>query len=705
MNRFILASRLATLLGVALLATPVSSQVINEFVGNHTGPDNFEFVEILGAPSTDYSHLTILQIEGDVGDDAGIVQSVLPVGTTDAEGRWWTDYLDSTDFDNETYTILLVDGWSGSQGTDLDVGDDGTLDSTPWTSVIDSVGISQGGGGDVVYLAQTTLAAGFDGNSFPPGGASRIPDGTDTDAVGDWVRNDWDGAGLPGFTGTLTASEALNTPGAANSTSLPPAAPPVINEVVLDPPGTDDDEYIEIVGDGGVDYSDWWLVALDAGGQTADAWQVGSADDQGFWWTGFQTDSLPNESLSVLLVETWTGSVGQDLDTDDDGTLDVTPWTTVDDAVAFDGGAGQVYADVALSPTRGLAVTIPGASRIPNGLDTDQISDWQINDDAGAGLDGGFTPAPSAGEAWNTPGAVNRTNSVDYYASVDPTDATTLRTTLHAAIDDHITFPYTSSSTDTWDILELADQDPTNASNVLTIYENSSDVKFGGGTGAYNREHTWPRTYGFPDNSNSLPYTDTHHLRLSDGDYNSARGSRLFGTCNAGCTERATQTNAGFGGVGGGYPGDSNWFTGSDGSGGTWEVWNHRKGDVARSMLYMDIRYEGGIHATLGWAEPDLVLTDTTGLIQGTGSNTSGTAYMGRLSVLLAWHAADPPDADEQRRNDVIYFHQGNRNPFVDHPEWAACLFQNTGCGPVEPPLFADGFNDGTLDAWATSFP
>lgn len=472
---------------------------------------------------------------------------------------------------------------------------------------------------------------------------------------------------------------------------------PVLYEIVVDPPGADDREYVEIFGEPGVDYSPWWIVVLDGSGETVEAWNVGTADDQGFWWSGFETDTLPNATSTFLLVDTWTGSVGQDLDTNDDGTLDIEPWSSVDDAVAFSFGSGSTYAAPVLAPS------FPGASRVPNGLDTDQASDWQPNDDAGAGLDGGFSPTPGAGEAWNTPGGVNRTNGVDFYQGVDPSDPTTLRATLHDAIDDHVRFPYSSSSTDTWDILETADQDPTNASNVLTIYENSSDVKFGGGQGSYNREHTWPSSYGFPDDGQSVPYTDTHHLRLSDVGYNSDRGSRVFGTCSAACTERVTQANAGFGGTGGGYPGDSNWFTGPDGNGGTWEVWNHRRGDVARSMLYMDVRYEGGTHAVLGWTEPDLVLTDNLSLVQGTGSNTSGSAYMGRLATLLAWHEADPPDADERRRNEVVFAFQGNRNPFVDHPEWAACLFSGTDCGPLDPPLFADGFESGDTTAWSPS--
>lgn len=684
---------LCLMLGL-LLAAGARAQVINEYVGNHTGPDSYVYVEVFGAPSTDYSSLTLVQIEGDAGDDAGRVGSVYPVGTTDGDGIWWTGYV-TDEFDNQSYTILLVEGWSGTVGTDLDAGDDGTLDSTPWTSVVDSVGILESSGTNYSYASQTDLVAGFDGNTFPPGGASRIPDGTDTDAVGDWVRNDWDGAGLPGLTGSL-GNDALNTPGTSNSTVLPPPpppAPPILNEIVADHVGSDTEEFVEVFGDGDSDFSDYWILILDGNGQTDEAVQVGSTGAQGFWVSTLADDSLTDATATFLLVESWTGTLGQDLDTDDDGTLDVTPWTTLVDDVAFDKGAGEVYSTSDLG-------NIGGASRLPNGTDTDSAADWQQNDFDGAGLPG-FMGSPGSGESWNTPGTTNLNNSADYYVGVDTTSGATLRATLHAVIDDHTRYPYSSSSTDTWDILEQADQDPTNDSNVLTIYKNGSVAKFGGGQGPYNREHTWPSSLGFPDRDGSSPYTDCHHLRLADPIYNSNRGSRAFGTCNAGCTELVTDVNAGEGGGSGVYPGNSNWYTGSDGGTGTFEAWDHRKGDVARSILYMDIRYEGGTGSS-GEQEPNLTLTDDTSLIQGTGSNTTGTAYMGRLSVLLAWHASDPPDDNERRRNEVVFSYQGNRNPFVDFPEWVDCIYLDQGC---ETPLFADGFESGDTNNWSSALP
>jgi endonuclease I len=137
--------------------------------------------------------------------------------------------------------------------------------------------------------------------------------------------------------------------------------------------------------------------------------------------------------------------------------------------------------------------------------------------------------------------------------------------------------------------------------------------------------------------------------------------------------------NNGQGGGSGVYPGNSNWFMGT-GATGRWETWIGRRGDVARAILYMDVRYEGGTHGITGVAEPDLIVTNDTGLIAAgaTGSNES-VAYMGLRSVLLEWHLADPPDDMERRRNDVVYSYQGNRNPFIDHPEWFAPIVVRVG--------------------------
>ncbi len=283
----------------------------------------------------------------------------------------------------------------------------------------------------------------------------------------------------------------------------------------------------------------------------------------------------------------------------------------------------------------------------------------------------------------------------DYYASVDATNANTLRTTLHNLIKDHVSYPYSGSGTDTWTILEAADQDPSNPSRILDVYKNAVFPKAGGGNTNYNREHTWPNSLGFPNtDANGLPnppYTDCHMLYLSHIGYNSDRGNKPYANCS-GCTERATDANSGFGGGSGTYPGNSNWFQGPDGNGGSFEAWNHRKGDVARAVMYMVVRYEGGTNAA-GQLEPDLELTDTRSQITIVNAQiTGGVAYMGLKSTLIAWHEQDPPDAQEVLRNDVVQSFQQNRNPFVDHPEWVACLFGNVCTNTPTEAVFQNGF-------------
>ena len=269
-----------------------------------------------------------------------------------------------------------------------------------------------------------------------------------------------------------------------------------------------------------------------------------------------------------------------------------------------------------------------------------------------------------------------------YYDTVDATDATTLRSTLHAVIDDHTRIPYTSASKDTWDVLERADEDPSASGRILDVYKNESYAKVGGGNPDYNREHTWPNSYGFPDDgSSNYPYTDCHGLFLCDSGYNSARSNKPYRYCDSACNENET-----IGGGTGVYPGNSNWESGFD-TQGTWEAWNGRRGDCARAILYMDIRYEGGFHAITGHAEPDLIVTDSEALIDAssTGSNES-IAYMGMKSVLLLWHTEDPPDQKEMDRNDEIFIDQGNRNPFIDHPEWVGLMWPTGGGTPTADP-------------------
>ncbi|VAW09293.1 Alkaline phosphatase, partial [hydrothermal vent metagenome] len=202
-----------------------SDPLINEFVANHAGSDTNEFVEVSGDASTDYSVFTVLALEGD--SSKGVIDGVFPVGSTDASGYWTTGFM-SNGLENGTQSLLLVEGFTGTAGDDLDTDDDGVLDVMPWTRVVDDVAVNDGGAGDQTY-SSVVLGTVFSGGSFAPGGASRIPDSTDADAVTDWLPNDFSGEGFSGFSGTPVDGEAVNTPGAVNvAATTPPADPAVL---------------------------------------------------------------------------------------------------------------------------------------------------------------------------------------------------------------------------------------------------------------------------------------------------------------------------------------------------------------------------------------------------------------------------------------------------------------------------------------------
>lgn len=322
-------------------------------------------------------------------------------------------------------------------------------------------------------------------------------------------------------------------------------------------------------------------------------------------------------------------------------------------------------------------------------------------------LDGTIDPLPADVVVAFTSGQ----GAGSYYAGVDASSCQALRASLHALIDDHTVFPYTGSPTDVWTMLEAADQDPNDPGRVLDVYFNKSFAKVSDrdtGTNVpqgarYNREHTWPQSLGFPDTNGNLglpnaPRSDAHMLYASEKDWNADRGNKPFADCPPpGCAARHTLSHPITGGAGSAAAcnhaaGNCNWVGGADGNQGSFEVWTRRKGDVARAVLYMDVRYEGGTATggnTQGQAEPELIVTDNRTLIQ---QASGGTAYMGLRSTLLAWHTLDPPDPQEALRNDVVQSFQGNRNPFTDRPEWVALAFADPCNGGAPDAVFGNGF-------------
>lgn len=248
------------------------------------------------------------------------------------------------------------------------------------------------------------------------------------------------------------------------------------------------------------------------------------------------------------------------------------------------------------------------------------------------------TSGTTAGTTVATAAAVPTTDyDSTYYKNAIGKTGTSLKSSLHTIISSQTKLSYSA----VWDALKVTDQDPNNSNNVILLYSGVSRSKSlnGGNVGNWNREHVWAKSHGDFGTSTG-PGTDIHHLRPEDVQVNSIRGNKDFDNGGSPVTN------------GGGSLTDSNSFEPRDAV----------KGDVARMILYMAVRYEG----TDGW--PDLEPNDAV---------TNGSApYHGRLSVLKQWNEQDPPSASEKRRNDVIYTsYQRNRNPFIDHPEWVEAIW------------------------------
>jgi serine protease len=256
--------------------------------------------------------------------------------------------------------------------------------------------------------------------------------------------------------------------------------------------------------------------------------------------------------------------------------------------------------------------------------------------DTSTGGGGGGTPPAGtddpAGYSFNS-----------YYANAVGQTGNSLKSALNGVIKQgHTKLSYTPG---VWDALVFTDEDPSNSSNVLLIYKGTSidkNTRAGQSSSqdAWNREHVWAKSHGFPS-SGQWAYTDIHHLRPSDVSINSSRGNKDFDNGGSSISEAPLNKT------------DSDSFEPRD------EV----KGDVARMVFYMDVRYEGSDSS----GTPDLEIADYV----GTGSQ----ALLGKLCTLVAWHRADNVSAQEVRRNGRIHQVQGNRNPFIDSPDWVESIY------------------------------
>jgi len=259
-------------------------------------------------------------------------------------------------------------------------------------------------------------------------------------------------------------------------------------------------------------------------------------------------------------------------------------------------------------------------------------------------VDNDFVVAPYGIPTNPTFGIVAGTQTFDYYIGLDGKADGTLRQAIQGIIANP-NVVRAQTYTDVIDILNEADQNPANSNQVWLVYSEEGRAKLDFQTtsdnnGKWNREHTFPRSRAgyqsieadevadgidtfWVSSVDSLRHgnSDAHALRAADGQENGVRNNQHYGEYN-----------------------------GPAGTQGSF------KGDVARSVLYMEIRYNG--------------LEIVNGFPNVTGQ-------LGDLATLLEWHRNDPPDDFEMNRNNVIFNWQRNRNPFIDNPELVEYIWGN----------------------------
>jgi endonuclease I len=204
----------------------------------------------------------------------------------------------------------------------------------------------------------------------------------------------------------------------------------------------------------------------------------------------------------------------------------------------------------------------------------------------------------------------------------------------------------------------------------------------------WNKEHTWAKSLG--NFGETAPAgTDLHHLIASDQNNNNYHSNYDFGNLTTVLTNVIDERGFTSGKVG---------YSSLSPTRRVYEPPEEYKGDVARMIFYMATRYI--TYSSTG--NPMLRIID--GLAGGVSVTSSSSVYgeLGILSDYLQWNLDDPVDAYEIKRNNLIYNNfQGNRNPYIDHPEWANIVFDPTYSGSGAT-ITSQSSSVGTDPAWQT---
>jgi len=264
-----------------------------------------------------------------------------------------------------------------------------------------------------------------------------------------------------------------------------------------------------------------------------------------------------------------------------------------------------------------------------------------------------------------------------YYSGTENLSGYALKTMLHEIISSKVyTYHYDDLKTlyGQTDIDRYYDYDATNTTYLLDIYSNNPT-----GTTAYhytlnniigsasaegqgwNREHMMPQS---SFNSAYPMYSDMFFVVPTDARINQLRSNYPY--AKAGGTTYYNFTN--------GSKQASNGTPNATYTGRVYEPVDEFKGDVARTLLYFAVRYEGKL-GTFNYTTNATDPTKDQNPLDGTEEKAYENWY---IAMLLNWHQQDPVSQREIDRNNSVYSIQKNRNPFVDHPEWISQIWNQT---------------------------
>ncbi len=250
-----------------------------------------------------------------------------------------------------------------------------------------------------------------------------------------------------------------------------------------------------------------------------------------------------------------------------------------------------------------------------------------------------------------------------YYSSITATGGTALLGQVHDLIVSTHT-KYTSY--DECKTKGTTTDPGLDGKGYLEFYTHETLTSFGGSVGTANREHVWCQSLSNGLWGTSGAGSDMHHIRPSESSLNSTRGNNKYGKVTSGKKEAYSKKSGGAQSKLGGYVG-----------GGVFEPLDNVKGDAARIVMYVYTHYNKG--------------KNVGGTLDSRGSGTlnftnvmAASSEAAARELLLEWNALDPVDAIEEKRNEEVFKIQGNRNPFIDHPEYASAIW---GDGKYDPPV------------------